>query len=90
MIYIEMIETRSLKRLLKSFHENYSTCLKKTTWHNVCTIPQYPYGMHLHIKRSLFHCEATDEAIFYKCQYWIILNNITKNVKNEHHTLVIP
>ena len=30
-MYIGMIETRSLKILLKSFHENYSDLFKKTT-----------------------------------------------------------
>ena len=30
-MYIGMIETRSLKILLKSFHENYSNLFKKTT-----------------------------------------------------------
>ena len=29
-MYLEMIETRSLKILLKSFNENYSDLLKKT------------------------------------------------------------
>ena len=37
-MYIEMIETRSLKILLKSFHENYSDLFKKTTWY---TSPKY-------------------------------------------------
>ena len=31
MMYIGMIETRSLKILLKSFHENQSDLFKKTT-----------------------------------------------------------
>ena len=31
MMYVGMIETRSLKILLKSFHENYSDLFKKTT-----------------------------------------------------------
>ena len=31
MMYIGMIETRPLKILLKSFHENYSDLFKKTT-----------------------------------------------------------
>ena len=30
-MYVEMIETRYLKILLKSFHENYSDLFKKTT-----------------------------------------------------------
>ena len=29
MIYVQMIETRTLKILLKSFHENYSDLFKK-------------------------------------------------------------
>ena len=33
MIYVGMIETRSLKILLKSFHENYSDLSKETTWY---------------------------------------------------------
>ena len=32
-MYVGMIETRSLKILLKSFHENYSDLFKKTTWY---------------------------------------------------------
>ena len=34
-MYIGMIETRSLKMLLKSFHGNYSDQLKKITWYKV-------------------------------------------------------
>ena len=30
-MYVGMIETRSLKILLKNFHENYSDLLKKST-----------------------------------------------------------
>ena len=30
-MYVGMIETRSLKILLKNFHENYSDLFKKTT-----------------------------------------------------------
>ena len=32
MMYVGMIETRSLKMLLKSFHENYSDLFVKITW----------------------------------------------------------
>ena len=34
MMYVGMIETRSLKILLKSFHENYSDLFIKTTRYN--------------------------------------------------------
>ena len=34
-MYVEMIETRSLRILLKSFHENYSDLLKKQRWNEI-------------------------------------------------------
>ena len=33
-MYVGMMETRSLKILLKGFHENYSDLFKKTTRQN--------------------------------------------------------
>ena len=38
-MYVGMIETRSLKILLKSFHENYSDLFKKTTRYNKSCFP---------------------------------------------------
>ena len=45
-MYIGMIEKRSLKILLKSFHENYSDLFKKTTLYIDDTVPASSLGQH--------------------------------------------
>ena len=42
-MYVGMIETRFLKILLRSFHENYSDLFKKTTQYNT---GRGPYSIH--------------------------------------------
>ena len=44
-MYVGMIETRSLKMLLKSFHENYSDLFIKITWYLILIIFQIIYDI---------------------------------------------
>ena len=64
-MYVGMIETRSLKILLKSFHENYSDLFKKTTWYFIY---------------SKYWIPIITGAIYWKCCEAAVALRLTKSI----------